>query len=186
MRPFFAALIFGAIILPGQEAERPRSAKAKAVMKEMGHGEGKLRPGDLAPDFNLRLSSFRNKKPVALIFGELHLRNSRRKFLSCWSACARRIPPMACKPHESAKTYEQKDSNATSCARTLGIEFATVVDGMDNAVEQAYTLNSAVPSSAIPSRDRQGAFPRAIPSRDRQGVLMGLRPTDGDENWIDG
>ncbi len=78
MRPFFAALIFGAIILPGQEAERPRSAKAKAVMQEMGHGEGKLTPGDLAPDFNLRrvkskrkvrLSAFRNKKPVALIFG---------------------------------------------------------------------------------------------------------------------
>ena len=79
---------------------------------------------------------------------------------------------MACKPHESAKTYEQKDSRATSCARTLGIEFAAVVDGMDNAVEQAYTLNSAVPSSAIPSRDRQGAFPRAIPSRDRQGAFL--------------
>src|SRR5688572_17856736 len=40
---------------------------------------------------------------------------------------------------ESAKTYEQKDSHATSCARTLGIEFTTLVDGMDNAVETAYT-----------------------------------------------
>ena len=78
MRPFFAALIFGAIILPGQEPERPHSAKAKAVMKEMGHGEGKLKPGDFAPDFELRrvrskkkvrLSAFRGKKPVALIFG---------------------------------------------------------------------------------------------------------------------
>ncbi len=40
---------------------------------------------------------------------------------------------------ESAKTYEQKDDHATSCARTLGITFPTVVDGMDNAVETAYT-----------------------------------------------
>ena len=40
--------------------------------------QGKLKPGDAAPDFNLslmhskqsvRLSSFRNKRPVALIFG---------------------------------------------------------------------------------------------------------------------
>ena len=44
----------------------------------MGHGEGKLRVGDPAPDFELRykkseesiqLSSFRGAKPVALIFG---------------------------------------------------------------------------------------------------------------------
>ena len=78
MRTFAAALIFAAIILPGQEPTRPLSARAKAVMKEMGHGEGKLKPGDPAPDFSLRrvkskkkvrLSAFRNKKPVALIFG---------------------------------------------------------------------------------------------------------------------
>jgi len=40
---------------------------------------------------------------------------------------------------ESAKSYEQKEEHATSCTRTLGIEFTTVVDGMDNAVETAYT-----------------------------------------------
>jgi hypothetical protein len=40
---------------------------------------------------------------------------------------------------ESAKTYDQKDSHATSCARSLGIEFTSLVDGMDNAVETAYT-----------------------------------------------
>lgn len=40
---------------------------------------------------------------------------------------------------ESAKTYAQKEDHATSCTRTLGIEFTTVVDGMDNAVESAYT-----------------------------------------------
>mgnify|MGYP000602937244 CR=1 FL=1 len=40
---------------------------------------------------------------------------------------------------ESAKTYDQKDSHATSCTRDLGIEFPAVVDGMNNAVETAYT-----------------------------------------------
>ena len=46
--------------------------------REMGHGEGHLRVGDMAPDFELqfkkseetvRLSAFRGEKPVALIFG---------------------------------------------------------------------------------------------------------------------
>jgi hypothetical protein len=40
---------------------------------------------------------------------------------------------------ESAKSYEQKDEHATSCARNLGITFTTLVDGMDNATETAYT-----------------------------------------------
>jgi peroxiredoxin len=47
-------------------------------MRTMGHGEGRLQPGDLAPDFDLRLvqsenrvrlSSFRGTRPVALVFG---------------------------------------------------------------------------------------------------------------------
>ena len=52
--------------------------EAKYWEAKMGHGEGKLRPGDSAPDFELRykksdqtvrLSSFRGEKPVVLIFG---------------------------------------------------------------------------------------------------------------------
>jgi type I thyroxine 5'-deiodinase len=39
----------------------------------------------------------------------------------------------------TAKSLEQKEEHATSCTRTLGITFTTVVDGMDNAVEAAYT-----------------------------------------------
>lgn len=39
----------------------------------------------------------------------------------------------------SAKTYAQKEEHATSCSRNLGITFTTLVDGMDNAVEKAYT-----------------------------------------------
>ncbi len=52
--------------------------QAKYWEAKMGHGEGPLRLGDEAPDFELRykkseetvrLSSFRGEKPVALIFG---------------------------------------------------------------------------------------------------------------------
>ena len=39
----------------------------------------------------------------------------------------------------SAKTDEEKDSHATACVRKLNIEFRALVDGMDNAVELAYS-----------------------------------------------
>jgi len=75
MRTFFAVAILTAAAAAGQP---PLPAKAKQVMAEMGHGEGTLRVGDLAPDFELkrvkagksvRLSAFRGKRPVALLFG---------------------------------------------------------------------------------------------------------------------
>lgn len=74
MTSFRAALLLTALCLPAQQLP----PKAAAVMKEMGHGEGKLRVGDEAPDFDLkktkaeervRLSAWRGKKPVALLFG---------------------------------------------------------------------------------------------------------------------
>ncbi|MBI3684219.1 MAG: deiodinase [Acidobacteria bacterium] len=40
---------------------------------------------------------------------------------------------------ENAKTMEQKEEHATSCARKLDIKFPTLLDGMDNKVELAYT-----------------------------------------------
>lgn len=55
-----------------------RRAQALYWSKTMGRGEGKLQPGDLAPDFELqyrgspqtvKLSSFRGERPVALVFG---------------------------------------------------------------------------------------------------------------------
>jgi len=55
-----------------------RQGMGNPVMKAMGHGMGGLTPGDAAPDFGLkvlhsedavRLSSFKDKKPVALVFG---------------------------------------------------------------------------------------------------------------------
>jgi iodothyronine deiodinase-like protein len=40
---------------------------------------------------------------------------------------------------ESAKRPEQKQAYAASCVGDLGVQFPTVVDGMDHAVETAYT-----------------------------------------------
>ncbi len=52
---------------------------AQAVdVRQMGDRAGKFKPGDMAPDFTLKvmhketevtLSSFRNKRPVVLVFG---------------------------------------------------------------------------------------------------------------------
>jgi hypothetical protein len=39
---------------------------------------------------------------------------------------------------ETAKTMDQKEEYATSCARKLDIRFTTLVDAMDNAVEEDY------------------------------------------------
>jgi hypothetical protein len=72
MRTIAAFALLTPLLLPAQPPQ------ARAVMKQMGHGEGTLKPGDSAPDFELRkvksadkvrLSAFRGHKPVALIFG---------------------------------------------------------------------------------------------------------------------
>ncbi len=55
-----------------------RRAQAMFWSATMGRGEGDLKPGDVAPDFELqykaspqtvKLSSFRGERPVALVFG---------------------------------------------------------------------------------------------------------------------
>jgi hypothetical protein len=74
MRVLTAAGIFS-LALTAQPNLPP---KAKEYVEQMGRGEGSLKAGDLAPDFQLRkskseqtvrLSSFRGKRPVALLFG---------------------------------------------------------------------------------------------------------------------
>ena len=56
----------------------PRQMTPAQRAKWRAQREGKLKPGDAAPDFALkvrggtgvvRLSTFKNKKPVALVFG---------------------------------------------------------------------------------------------------------------------
>ncbi|QQS49622.1 MAG: deiodinase [Acidobacteriota bacterium] len=41
--------------------------------------------------------------------------------------------------YEDPKDYEDRAELASTCAVKLGIEFPALVDGIDNATEQAYT-----------------------------------------------
>ncbi len=63
---------------PGPKKGNPEQKKQAAKWtKVMGRGEGTLKPGEPAPDFELpklrseqkvRLSQFRGRRPVALVF----------------------------------------------------------------------------------------------------------------------
>jgi len=85
MRAIAFALSLGFILAQEPDAPKSKSGmnpearkKAQEWNRKMGRGEGKLQPGDPAPDFDLkklrspdrvRLSSFHGKRPVALVFG---------------------------------------------------------------------------------------------------------------------
>lgn len=76
-------LIISAVLAQQRPSQgvKPQSEYERRVQEENekhGWGEGKLKGGDPAPDFNLkrlhsegrvRLSGIANKKPVALVFG---------------------------------------------------------------------------------------------------------------------
>ena len=84
---FFAVLLVCGLLLSSVSGQKPSHSvtteaeykrQEQAANHQHGVGEGKLKPGSLAPDFKLKklnsnqevqLSSFANHKPVALIFG---------------------------------------------------------------------------------------------------------------------
>ena len=126
--------------------------------------------GALAPDFTLAspdgtrsvtLSSFRGKRPVALIFGsytcppfratgpairatyDRHFRDVDFVFVYVREAHAidgRAPMPAEDQPVvEEPRTIEERRTVAGDCARALGFDvFTTVVDGLDGAVDRAY------------------------------------------------
>jgi hypothetical protein len=60
------------------EPRREPPPEVREQLRQFGRGEGKLKPGDLAEDFSLKvargdekitLSRFRGVRPVALVFG---------------------------------------------------------------------------------------------------------------------
>ena len=80
------ALVVASTFLLASAQQRPASPMSQAEFDKLqkadyeahGHGEGTLKPGDPAPDFDLkvvgseeriRLSSFAGKRPVVLVFG---------------------------------------------------------------------------------------------------------------------
>jgi tetratricopeptide (TPR) repeat protein len=161
------------------DAERERALAARLAAPEQG-----IALDAEAPDFSLaspggdaatRLSSYRGKQPVVLIFGsytcpkfrsqvdalnQLSARyRDRAAFLlvyireahgdAGWQSTVNQRENVA---QPDASSIGQKREYAAACLRKLKIQYAAVVDGMDDAVERAY--------SAWPSRvyliDRQG------------------------------
>jgi len=75
-----AIAVSGFVTLQAADSKQPafQVPNSKAEAPPASERQGKLKPGDVAPDFNLnmlhsqktvRLSSFKNKRPVALVFG---------------------------------------------------------------------------------------------------------------------
>jgi tetratricopeptide (TPR) repeat protein len=133
---------------------------------------------EIAPDFDLpnpvsgkklRLSSFRGKTPVVLVFGSYSCPNFRASAAALKELAktyASKIPFVLVyirEAHSSdnwestrnirdgisigpAATMTDKENHAIMCSRELHLSFPAVVDGMDGAVEGAY---SAWPSRAF-------------------------------------
>ena len=123
-----------------------------------------------APDFdlpdsitqkNVRLSSFRSKSPVVLVFGSYtcpNFRSSAEAIKTLQHRFGREVPFLLVYIREAhstaqwqstrnerqnvtlsaAKNMEEKTANATMCSRKLHLPFPAVVDGMDGAAEKAY------------------------------------------------
>ena len=159
------------------EASRENEA-AKVIERASNASMPGPKVNDLAPDFNLpnpasgqnvRLSGFRGKQPVVLIFGSYSCPNFRgsadalKKLEKDYGAKARFLLVYIREAHSSEKwqstrnmregvsmppasTFEEKQTHAVMCSRQLHLPFPAVVDGMDGAVEIAY---NAWPSRAF-------------------------------------
>ena len=159
----------------GMSAKAQGERKLAANLKP-AQGEAGIAPGSEAPDFALlppsgetrvRLSSFRGKKPVVVIFGsytcpkfrsQVEALNSlydryrdRAGFLlvyireahgdSAWQSTANEREGVDLR---DASDLQEKRSYATMCTRKLKIRYPAVVDELDDAVEKKW--------SAFPSR----------------------------------
>jgi hypothetical protein len=79
LAPAFAVLLLAQQPQGPMERKKAQQKLAEEVSRQMGRGEGKLKVGDAAVDFDLpyagaksgrvRLSKFFGKRPVALVFG---------------------------------------------------------------------------------------------------------------------
>jgi len=153
-----------------------------AAERELAKALAPADPGpaqnQLAPDFTLsdpssgkpvRLSGFRGKSPVVLVFGSYSCPNfrssadqlrsmyarygSRAQFLLVyireahangdWQSTRNVREGVTLSP---STTLSTKQDHAAMCSRTLHLPFPSVVDGIDDAVERAY---NAWPSRAF-------------------------------------
>jgi tetratricopeptide (TPR) repeat protein len=150
------------------DAARERALTANTVA--LADAPAGLALGSEAPDFELarpasdasvRLSRFRGKQPVVLIFGSYTCPKFRSQvaalnalfdkfhdralFLlvyireahtdASWKSTANQREGIE---QPDAATFDQKRAYASSCLRTLAIKCEAVVDGIDDAVDKSY------------------------------------------------
>lgn len=168
--------IYASLHLAG-EASREAQA-AQAIESAAGASAPGPKVSDTAPDFELpdplsgkrvRLSDFRGKAPVVLIFGSYScpsFRSSAEALKRLEKAYGSKVPFLLVYIREAhatgdwqstrntregisippASTLTEKKEHAAMCSRELHLPFPAVVDGMDGAVETAY---GAWPSRAF-------------------------------------
>jgi Flp pilus assembly protein TadD/peroxiredoxin len=171
-----------AAVYAGLRLTKDASRELQAAQSLEDRSSASSSPGpkvnDLAPDFELpnpvsgkqvRLSAFRNKSPVVLVFGSYSCPNFRssagalKEMEKAYGSKAPFLLVYIREAHSSdnwqstrnlrdgvniapASTLAEKQDHAMMCSRQLHLPFPAVVDGMDGAVENAY---SAWPSRAF-------------------------------------
>jgi thiol-disulfide isomerase/thioredoxin len=158
-------------VLKTQAEYKSRATHRKFLLDDDGNLPTGPEPGALAPDFDLqspdgatrvKLSSFRGKKPVVLIFGCLTCGNYRTysntleklyqrqkdqvEFLRVYVREAHPVDDHGPTPTNAKAgilirqpaSLEERCTVAGRCAADLHIQTPMVVDGLDNRVGQAY------------------------------------------------
>ncbi len=161
----------------GPEAARERATVSR-LEREVATKEGGPQINGLAPDFELpevgqkrqvRLSEFRGKTPVVLVFGSYscpNFRSSADALNALFRHYGQRTPFFLVYIQEAhaaghwqstrnmregisvgpALTMQDKEDHAAMCTRKLHLEFPALVDRIDGSVEAAY---AAWPSRAF-------------------------------------
>jgi len=161
----------------GSQAAQER-AKVSRLEREAAAGEGGPQVNTLAPDFELpevgtkrrvRLSDFRGKSSVVLVFGSYscpNFRGSADALNAMFQHYGRQVPFFLVYIREAhaagdwqstrnvregiamapALTIKDKEDHAAMCTRKLHLTFPALVDGMDGSTEAAY---AAWPSRAF-------------------------------------
>jgi tetratricopeptide (TPR) repeat protein len=168
--------VYARLRLASEEARE--RATVDRLEKDMAAKEGGPRVDELAPDFglpqvgrnqNVRLSSYRGKSPVALVFGSYSCPNFRASadaLNSMFEQYGRQVPFLLVyirEAHASGDwqstrnvregitvapvlSMQDREDHATMCTRELHLKFPALADAMDGSVEAAY---AAWPSRAF-------------------------------------
>jgi tetratricopeptide (TPR) repeat protein len=159
------AMVYAGLDLTSEASREEKLARSSASASDAG-----LKVNDAAPDFELpnpntgekvRLSAYRGKRAVVLVFGSYscpNFRASAEALKKLQRDYGSRVPFLLIyirEAHSSenwqstrnvresvdvavAATMEEKASHAVMCSRQLHLPFPAVVDSMDNATEEAY------------------------------------------------